>query len=175
MAKIKMSKSMREKKRYLAFVVRSDFYITKKEISLAIWHTLMNLLGEMKVSKLHYRFLEYDGDSRVGIVVCSHKFIGEVIACLSLIGNVNNKRVSIVPLAVSGTIKALRRKVSRRVFQFREVNYNGKWGEKDIKVAQIYNNLIDVEPFDEEICERLREMNMKFVGLVREEVKFKEE
>ncbi len=171
MSKSKIPKSMREKKRYIAFLVRSDFEIKKDELSIAIWSNALSLLGELKASKLNYWLVEYDEEKMLGILTCSHKMLSEMLACLSLISNVNNKMVNIVTLGVSGTLKALRRKFLKdKIFTFKEVSFKAKLGERNIKVARVYDNLVDAEISEEKISERLRNMNMRYIGLVKNEI-----
>lgn len=166
----KIPKSMREKKRYIAFKVRSDFKIKKEELSMAIWGNALSMLGEMKASKLNYWLIEYDEEKMLGILTCSHRMLSEMLACLALVSNVNNKMLSIVTLGVSGTLKALRRKFLKGYYPIREVSFKAKFRERDIKVVRSYNNFIDAEISEQEISERLGNMNMRYIGLIKEEI-----
>ncbi|RLG59303.1 MAG: hypothetical protein DRN95_02375, partial [Candidatus Hydrothermarchaeota archaeon] len=77
---------------------------------------------------------------------------------------------SIVTLGVSGTLKALRRKFLKEDYPIREVSFKAKFRERDIKVVRSYNNFIDAEISEQEISERLGNMNMRYIGLIKEEI-----
>ena len=174
--KTKIPKSLREKKRYIAFLVRSDFKIKKEELSMAIWSNSLSMLGEINASKLNYWLLEYNEEKMLGILTCSHRMVGEMIASLALISEVNNKMLSVVTLGTSGTLKALQRKFLKdKILYFKEVSFKARLGERDIKVVRIYNNFVDAEISEQEISERLKNMNMKYVGLLKKEIELKEE
>lgn len=102
--------TMRDKKRYVAFMVFCDSEITKKEVINAIINSAHNFFGELTMSKFNLWVNDFDEDEKRGFLVCNQKYKSEVITSLTLINNVNGIKTHLNILGVSGTIKALKRK-----------------------------------------------------------------
>ncbi len=106
--------SLRSKKRYLAFRVYSDEQVARDEVVRAVWREVLGFLGENIASELEVWVLDYDPELREGFLVCGHKQVGRMKAILALVNSYKDKRFSIHPLGVSGTVKALNRKFLNR-------------------------------------------------------------
>ena len=102
--------SLREKKRYIGFQVYSHEPLTREEVVRGIWKEILSFFGEGIASELNFWVLNFDEDVQKGFLVCKHTEVGRVKAALTLVSKVNDKKVFIHPLGVSGTIKSLRRK-----------------------------------------------------------------
>lgn len=107
---MKVLPSLRSKKRYLAFRVHSDAPVARDEVVKAIWREAVAFLGENDASELEMWVLDYDEHKKEGFLVCGHKQVEKMKAVLTLVSAINDKRLLIQPLGVSGTVKALNRK-----------------------------------------------------------------
>jgi ribonuclease P/MRP protein subunit POP5 len=107
--------SLRGKKRYLAFRVYSDEPVARNDVIRAVWRESIGFLGENTASELEMWVLDYDEDVQEGFLVCGHKQVGRMKAVLTLVNSHKDKRFSIHPLGVSGTVKALNRKFLNKV------------------------------------------------------------
>lgn len=111
-----MPPSLRERRRYLRFVVRSDREIDKRELLKAIWDSMYSLYGDVGASESKLWLIGYHKrkgtNSGVGILRCAHDKVEEVRASLACIHSVNGARAGIRVIKTSGTIKGASR--SRR-------------------------------------------------------------
>lgn len=104
--------ALRGKKRYIAFEVISEEKIDFSEIVGAVWHSLMNFLGELGTSRSNIWIMKdnWDEDTQRGLIKCSHKEVEYIRASLSLITIIGENNVIIRTLGVSGTIKGAKKK-----------------------------------------------------------------
>lgn len=104
--------SRRMRKRYLAFKVVSEQPVSKGDVADAVWNAVLRLFGEYGASQANLALIEYDQEKSWGIIRCSHRAVEMVRASIASVTEINEKPVAIHVLGVSGTLKALRRKVS---------------------------------------------------------------
>jgi ribonuclease P/MRP protein subunit POP5 len=104
--------SERMRKRYLAFRVVSEQSVNKRDVTDAVWNAVLRLFGEYGASQINLALIEYDQEKSWGIIHCSRRTVEMVRASIASITEINEKSVAIHVLGVSGTLKALRRKVS---------------------------------------------------------------
>ena len=104
--------TLREKKRYLAFEIIGEEKIGFGDILNAFWHSLLNLIGEVGVSRANIWFVSdsWDSERQRGLIRCETRYVEYVRAALALIERVGDKRMIIYTLGVSGTMKAAKRK-----------------------------------------------------------------
>lgn len=104
--------SLRERKRYIAFEVISEEKIEFGELVNALWHSLLNLVGEMGTSDVNFWLVKdsWDEDRQKGLIKCNHKHVKNVRASLALINQIGDKKIIIRSLGVSGTMKAAEKK-----------------------------------------------------------------
>jgi len=104
--------SLRPTRRYIAYQVLSEEKIIYNDLATAIWHSILNFLGEFGASEAEIWLVRnlYDEKKQAGIIRCSHKYLERIRASLSLIDRIGDARVVIKVLGVSGTIKATQMK-----------------------------------------------------------------
>ena len=104
--------SYREKKRYIIFEVISEQKIEFEELIKAVFSYTINLIGILGVAKTNFRFLHdlYDREKQRFVLRCLPKDVELIRFALSLITEINEKRVCIRSIGVTGTIKSARRK-----------------------------------------------------------------
>jgi len=99
------------RRRYLALKVLSEQPIGKRHIVDAVWNAVFQLFGEYGASQTNLTFIEYNSEKSWGIVRCSHRALEMIRASVASVTEINGKPVAIDVLGVSGTLKALRKKV----------------------------------------------------------------
>jgi ribonuclease P/MRP protein subunit POP5 len=104
--------SLRPTRRYIAYQVISEEKIPYADLANAIWHAILNFLGEFGVSEAEIWLVKnlYDEKKQAGIIRCSHRYLERIRAALSLVQRIGDTRVVIKVLGVSGTIKATQMK-----------------------------------------------------------------
>ena len=107
-----MSPALRTRRRYLAFQVVSETKILFTDLSIAIWQSILNFLGEFGTSQAEVGIVRnsYNESNQTGLIRCNHLAVENVRAALSLIQRIGDVRVIIEVSGVSGTIKAARTK-----------------------------------------------------------------
>ncbi len=104
--------SMRPIRRYIAYQVISQEKILYSDLTNALWHSILNFLGELGASEAEIWLVKnlYDDKKQAGILRCSHNYVEKIRAALSLIDRIGDIRVVIKVLGVSGTIRATKMK-----------------------------------------------------------------
>ena len=112
--------SLRERRRYLLFEVLCEREIDKRELLKEIWDSLYSLYGDVGASESKVWLIEYHNHKRedangsnsssgggggVGVLRCAHDKVEEVRASLACIHSINEARIGIRVLKISGTIK----------------------------------------------------------------------
>jgi ribonuclease P/MRP protein subunit POP5 len=98
------------KQRYLALRAECDQPLGEKEVMNAVWDTIYQLFGEYGASQTALSKISWDEERKTLTVRCSHKMLDAVRAAIAAITVMDGKRAVIRVVAVSGTLKALRKK-----------------------------------------------------------------
>ncbi|HLC55447.1 MAG TPA: Rpp14/Pop5 family protein [Candidatus Nanoarchaeia archaeon] len=99
--------SMRERQRYLVYEVLSESPLQGRVIQEALLEGLQQFLGELGMAKAGVQLLDQAGQR--GILRTNSKEISNVKAGLSLVKHINQQKVAVRTLGVSGLHnKALR-------------------------------------------------------------------
>lgn len=99
------------RRRYLALKVLSEQSISKRDLVDAVWDAVLQIFGECGASQTNLNFIGYNQEKNWGIVRCSHSALELVRASVASVTEINGKPVAIDVLGVSGTLKALRKRV----------------------------------------------------------------
>jgi RNase P/RNase MRP subunit POP5 len=99
------------RRRYIAVRTISEQASTEKELYDAVWSNLTRLFGEFGASQAGLSLIEYNPKSRQAIFRCSHKTLELVKVAIVALTEIGNENVALHILRVSGTLKALRRKL----------------------------------------------------------------
>ena len=107
-----LSSSLRSRARYIAFQVISENKYIFQDLINSIWHSLLNLLGELGASEAEIWIARdiYDEKKQVGIIRCSHDKVEHVRTALALIERIGDNRMVVKVLGISGSIKATKMK-----------------------------------------------------------------
>ena len=101
----------RVRKRYLALRVESDQPVNERALMDAVWNAVLQLFGEYGASQTNVNLIKYDPQRNYAVVRCSHTALERVRACIASITEINGKPAAIRVIGVSGTLRALRKKV----------------------------------------------------------------
>jgi RNase P/RNase MRP subunit POP5 len=80
----------------------------------AIWSTVYKLFGEVGASQTALNKIAWEDEKKILIVRCSHKMLEMVKAAVAAVTVIDEKDCAIRVLAISGTLKALRGKLSKQ-------------------------------------------------------------
>jgi len=107
-----LSSSLRSRARYIAFQVISENKYIFQDLINSIWHSLLNLLGELGASEAEIWIARdiYDEKKQVGIIRCSNDKVEHVRTALALIERIGDNRMVVKVLGISGSIKATKMK-----------------------------------------------------------------
>lgn len=105
-----MIPSMRERNRYIAFELITESKLNKDDVVRNLWNSLLRFLGESGTGETGFWILDWDNEMQRGILKVNHKSVDRVRAALTLMKEINNKKVIFHTSGVSGTIKKAREK-----------------------------------------------------------------
>jgi RNase P/RNase MRP subunit POP5 len=80
----------------------------------AIYSSLLRLFGEVGASKANIKLIESFPEKNQLIIRCSHLMLEKVRASITSITEINKKETAIHVLDVSGTLKALSKKIKKK-------------------------------------------------------------
>lgn len=162
--------TLRDRKRYVAFAVGCDDPLNRDEVARLIWREAASFFGERAMASMNIRVLDFDEDSQRGFLACNHKAVGEVKVSLALVNNTDGRRVATTPIGVSGTLRALKKKFMSK----RRASFEALDGEVDLfgglRLARRRGECLDALPLAKELSERVKNLNVKYIGLVENEV-----
>ncbi|HDI52521.1 MAG TPA: ribonuclease P [Candidatus Bathyarchaeota archaeon] len=98
------------RRRYLAFKVEGET-VKRRDLEEAIKGSVKRLYGLNGLWKLEPTLIDFDEHHRIGIVRCNHRWLPWMRASLTAITEVEGKPIALHVLRVSGTLRALRRKI----------------------------------------------------------------
>jgi len=101
------------RRRYLALGIDSDERFSSKGFMDAIWSAILKLYGEYGTSRAGLTLIDYDVENNFAVVRCLHKAVEMVRAAVASVTKIEDKPAAIHVLTVSGSIKALYRKIKK--------------------------------------------------------------
>ena len=99
------------KRRYLALKIESNEKISSNELMDTVWTTISKLFGEYGASQIYLNLISYNEKTKLAVIRTGHTTLRMVRAALASITRTGDKAVAVHILTVSGTIKALRKKL----------------------------------------------------------------
>jgi RNase P/RNase MRP subunit POP5 len=104
----------RVRRRYIAVEIDSGETFDSKEFMDAVWGAISKLYGEYGASRAGLALIDYDAERKVAVIRIVHTALDMVRAALASITKVNDKPAAMHVMTVSGTIKALYKKIERQ-------------------------------------------------------------
>lgn len=99
------------RRRYLALKIDCAEPVESKAVSDALWNAFLRLFGEFGAGQTGSYLVEYDEKKRLGVLRCSHKALPMVRAAIASVTRISSKPAAIHVIRISGTLKALGRKM----------------------------------------------------------------
>jgi ribonuclease P/MRP protein subunit POP5 len=100
--------SRRRKKRYIVFEVLGVEPVKFEELRDAIMGTVRRVYGELGEARLRVKLIEYDEVRRRGILRVRREFKLHALAVLGLTRDFNGRRLLLVPISTTGSLKRAR-------------------------------------------------------------------
>jgi len=101
------------RRRYLALKIDSDETFSPRELMDAVWDAVLKLYGEYGASRSGLALIGYDAEKGVAVIRSMHTTVEMVRAALVSITKIRDKPAAIHVLTISGTIKALDKKIKQ--------------------------------------------------------------
>lgn len=105
----------RVKRRYLSLQVDGEGAPSRRELLDAVWVAVTRLYGEYGASITGLALINYDEGGKIGVLRTSLATLNLVRASIATITSVAGNEAAVHVLAVSGTIKALRKKTQKQM------------------------------------------------------------
>ncbi len=99
------------RRRYLLIQVESSETFNESELMQGIWRMMHQLFGEYGASQTGLYKIAYDSTTKIAILRCHLNALDMVRAVITAITEINDKQVVLRVLALSGTLRALRKKL----------------------------------------------------------------
>ncbi len=101
--------TLREKSRYLVLELMAEERLSRRDVSRALWSSVLGFLGESGASRLSLWLIDWEPEINRGVIKVSRDSVDEARASISLILEVEG--VVVVPriASVSGTLKKARK------------------------------------------------------------------
>ncbi len=98
----------RIKRRYLAVQVDFEGTLNQRDFLDAVWNAVTLLYGEYGASKTGLALVDFNEDSKKGIIRVSLTTLQQIRAALASITHIAGKEAAVHVTTISGTIKSLR-------------------------------------------------------------------
>ena len=99
--------------RYLAVKIESEKSFPKNIFMKAVLNSICRLYGIYGLSRTPISLIEYKTDEKSAILRCSHDSTDQLRSAISSITEIEGTPVYLRVIMISGTIKALKRKISK--------------------------------------------------------------
>lgn len=108
-----------ERQRYILFEyisLDSTEYFNEKEMTRAIWSSMVKLFGDYPSYKSGLWMVEFNSDLKWGIIRCTNKTKEMVISAIAFTNEVKSNRIIFHTIRTSGTIRVALR-IQKEYFQ----------------------------------------------------------
>ena len=100
------------RRRYIGVKVDSEWELYRKSLADAVYDSLLRLFGEFGASLAGLALIDYHPETKCAVFKCTHKALDMVKASIIAVKDVDGKNVAIQIVYVSGTLKALRKRLT---------------------------------------------------------------
>jgi len=145
---MKLPPGIRERKRYIIFKVVSenDRRFSKEEILRGCLYAVHSFLGDNRMGDANIYLIDWNENFGIGILKTTHKTKDDVIVALSLLSAINETKISVIPLNITGTIK----KAKEIIMSLKSVkktlwNKIDKHEKRNVTPEQLKNDLEKLE------------------------------
>lgn len=96
---------MRERRRYIAFQVKAEGKLTKKEVEKSLWDNTFDYIGLLGAVESSFWLINFDEKTQKGVIRTTNKFTDKILGTLAFAEKVSNKKAVFHIKGVTGTIK----------------------------------------------------------------------
>jgi len=104
------------RRRYIAVQLETALKVTQREFMESVWSAVTKFFGEYGASQTELALIDYDMEKAFAILRTRHTAVSMVRVALASITKIGDKPAAVHVLVVSGTLKALRKKVAGTLF-----------------------------------------------------------
>ncbi len=99
-----------ERPRYILFKIISEenASLDKNEVLKSIWSSIWRYFGMKEANKIGLWLIEFKMNLGYGIIRCAHNTKELIITALTLITEIDGRKVILSPIKTSGTIKTIK-------------------------------------------------------------------
>lgn len=101
----------RQKRRYLALKIDSTETFDQREFTDAVWASITRLYGEYGASQTNLAMIDFDIEKKLAVIRVANAALDTVRASVASITKIGDKLVAVHVLSISGTLRALNRKL----------------------------------------------------------------
>jgi len=100
-----------ERQRYILFKIikENNTIFNKQDLIQLIWRSIWRYFGIKEANKIGLWLFELNIEEEIGIIRCSNETKEILISALTLIKEINGKRIILSPIKTSGTIKGIKK------------------------------------------------------------------
>jgi RNase P/RNase MRP subunit POP5 len=102
------------KHRYLGVEIDSEDAVSSGDFIDAVWKAVLKLYGEYGASRTGLSLIDFNSERKLGIIRTSERAVEMVRAALASVVKIGDKPAAIHVLTVSGTIRAVRKKMGQQ-------------------------------------------------------------
>ena len=95
--------TLRESNRYIAFEITSKKQLNEMEVKKGLEKEIIGFLGSLELAKSSFKLINFHKNR--GIIKVNRKYLNKMKAVLSLIKEIENNKVMVKSLNVSGILK----------------------------------------------------------------------
>lgn len=96
--------SLKEKKRYITFNVIGDENFNERDVERSINNNCKSFIGELNYAKAGVNILPEFLNNKKGIIRVNNKYVDHIKSSLMMIKEINNEKVIIKSVGVSGVL-----------------------------------------------------------------------
>ena len=102
----------RVKRRYLALQLETEEEASQREFLDTVWAAITTLYGEHGASQTGLALIDFNDQKKTALIRVSLSMLQQVRASLASVTQINGKEAAIHVVAISGTIKSLKKNIS---------------------------------------------------------------
>jgi RNase P/RNase MRP subunit POP5 len=102
------------KHRYLGVEIDSEDAVSSGDFIDAVWKAILKLYGEYGASRTGLSLIDFNSERKLGTIRTSQTAVEMVRAALASVVKIGDKPAAIHVLTVSGTIRALHKKMEQQ-------------------------------------------------------------
>lgn len=99
------------KRRYLALAIDSSESFSQDAFVDAVWTSISKLYGEHGASQTNFSLIRFDVQKNTAVIRTNHTTVDLIRAALACLTKIGGKPAAVHVLRVSGTLKALTKKL----------------------------------------------------------------